>query len=57
MAEATYYTNRKKKFKRIAVDLPKDLYRLFRGSSFRKEAATDSAGLRQLLYSVLRKEK
>ena len=57
MTKVSYYANRKKKYKRIVADLPKDLYRLFCKSSYRKEAATDSAGLRQLLYSVLRKEQ
>ncbi len=57
MPEPTYYTKRKRKFKRIAVDLPRDLYRLFRGSRYRKEAATDAEGMRRLLDSVLRKEK
>lgn len=57
MAKANYYTNRKKKFKRIVVDLPKALYRLFCQSNYRKDAATDSQGLRTLLSDALRKEK
>lgn len=57
MAEPTYYANRKRKFKRLVVDVPKELYRLFRGSSYRKDAATDSEGLRALLNKVLREEQ
>lgn len=57
MPEQTYYMKRKRKYKRIVVDLQKDLYRLFRASSYRKDAATDSDGLRQLLRDVLRKEQ
>ncbi len=57
MPATTYYKRRKRKFKRMVADIPNDLYRLFRQSSYRKEAATDSEGLRQLLYTVLRKEQ
>ena len=53
----TYYQKRKKTHVRLVVDIKKDLYRLFRKSSYRRDAATDSEGLRQLLYKVLRKEQ
>ena len=56
MAKQTYYRTLIKTRKRLVVDIPKDLYRLFRGSSYRKEAATDSEGMRQLLNKVLRTE-
>ncbi len=56
MTTRAYHKNRMKKFKRLVADIPKDLYKLFRGSRYRKEAATDAEGLRRLLDKVLRKE-
>ena len=57
MTTKAYHKNRMKKFKRLVADIPKDLYRLFSKSSYRKDAATDSEGLRVLLNKVLRKEQ
>ena len=57
MPQSTYHSNRMKTYKRLVIDIKKDLYRLFRQSKFRKDAATDAEGLRQLLNSVLRKEQ
>lgn len=57
MAKKTYYSKRMVKFKRLVVDIPNDLYKIFRRSAYRKDAATDSEGLRQLLIDVLRKEQ
>ena len=49
----TYYMNRQKRFKRITVDLPRQLYKQFRESPFRRNATNDSEGVRTALANVL----
>lgn len=51
-----YYKERQTKFKRITVDLPRKLYRSFQRSTFRRDAPTDSEGVRSALRSILNVE-
>lgn len=48
-----YASRRGTQFKRLTVDLPVKLYRLFLRSEARKNNVTDSAGLRELLRTAL----
>lgn len=57
MPKPTYYQKRKKTHTRLVVDIKNSLYRAFRKSKHRKDAATDSEGLRRLLIDTLHQEQ